>query len=391
MPRPALFLMAALSLQMTAASPTVQSSQLAGKKNVKNALRDVSYKGVWIGQPASEIPKSLPSDGLNIEGENDGDWFRVSILNGRVFLFTVIYVGKSLSGNVVSRPISLATALRIHSFQIERNPASFGEAINKDGVRYGVVDWANQIIYSVDSLDPSATVKQVDYVGNTAPVLALANMHPLEQAVLQPLLAQAHALSEQNVANNSATSNPAVNPQTSQSPPEPFGFKVGMPKAQVIALVGQQFLSKDNGDILEFSTAPMPHPDFETYMVGISPSTGLAEVVALSKDIQTNVYGEGVQSKFEEVKTALDMKYGTPANAFDFLRSGSLWDKPEDWMMGLVKEDRTLDTFWKVGDVSIDLEAKALSQEKGYLRLAYQFSNFQTFAGEHKAKANSVL
>jgi hypothetical protein len=60
--------------------------------------------------------------------------------------------------------------------------------------------------------------------------------------------------------------------------PEPFGFRRGMTKAEVIAAVGAKAVVKDEGDTLILSTAPKPHPDFNAYSVVISPTTGVAYV-----------------------------------------------------------------------------------------------------------------
>jgi hypothetical protein len=348
------------------------------------------YKGIRIGQPASELPETLKSGVVISEGEYEGDWFQVSVVNGRVNTFAVIYSAPSLNGTEITRPISLAAALKLHSLQQGNNAPRLGEAVNTKGVRYGIVDLGNQIIYTVDGFESSTIVKQVDYVSSNAPVLGLAEKHMLGQSVVQRLLDQARsfvATSQQDPPPNTPRQNPGES-----GAPEPFGFKVGMTKTQVVALLGPGSPSKGTADTLEFKTAPTPHPDFETYAVSISSSTGLAQVIAPSKDIQTNVYGEAIKEKFDDVKAALITKYGEPSNSFDFLRAGSIWNEPKDWTMALLKEERTLSAYWKAsGGTMIVLEAVGLSNGRAYLRMKYQFSNFSTWLREHDQKQNSVF
>jgi hypothetical protein len=174
--------------------------------------------------------------------------------------------------------------------------------------------------------------------------------------------------------------------------PEPFGFRVAMSKAQVLALVTPQSVLKDDGDSIELSTAPAPHEDFDTYVVSVSPSSGIAKVMALSKDLTTNVYGEAVKQKFDEVKAALNKKYGDPTNTFDFLGDGSVWTEPTEWMMGLAKGERTLSAFWATANnARISLEASAAAEESGYLIVQYEYSNYETWLAEHNQKRNRVL
>lgn len=77
---------------------------------------------------------------------------------------------------------------------------------------------------------------------------------------------------------------------------------------------------------------------------------------------------------------------------FDWLPSGSIWKEPEDFMMGLLKKDRILNTYWtkKEGstlkdDLSeIGLQTFALSQDKGFLVLRYSFNNFSECKKENE-------
>ncbi len=164
-----------------------------------------------------------------------------------------------------------------------------------------------------------------------------------------------------------------------------FGFKAGMTKAQIVAIVGTKALTKVEGDMYTFSTAPTPHPEFEEYLCIISPEKGLLKVIALSKDIETNRFGEAVKEKFEQIQAGITKTYGN-GDSFDRLEDGSLWTDPQDWMMGLLKKDRELVTYWKLTTPQdhitiIALEAKALSMEKGYISLVYEFEGLGSVCG----------
>jgi hypothetical protein len=174
--------------------------------------------------------------------------------------------------------------------------------------------------------------------------------------------------------------------------PEPFGFRSGMSKEEVLSLVPPECVLKDEGDSLQLSTAPKPHDDFQIYVVSVSPSTGLCQVVGLSKDITTNVYGEAIKDKFSELKAALSKRYGNPANTYDFLREGSIWTEAREWTMALLKEERTLNAFWRLPrNANFNVEAKASSQESCFLVLRFQFENFHSWLVEHNERKDRVF
>ena len=191
---------------------------------------------------------------------------------------------------------------------------------------------------------------------------------------------------------------PAVTPAPSTDQPvqaiEPFGFKMGMTRDQVIATVGAKAVIKDEGDALTLSTAPKPYADLYAYMVLLSAKSGLAKVTASSKPMQVNSFGTELQEKFRTYEEAVRGKYGKPTNTFDFLKAGGIWDQPQEWMMGLLKNERTLTDVWDVkqpADCLIGLEAQALSPDVGFVALSYEFPNFSSWRQEHDQKANAVF
>ena len=174
-----------------------------------------------------------------------------------------------------------------------------------------------------------------------------------------------------------------------------FGFKAGMTEEQIIEIIGRKALSKVDGDLYTFSTAPTPHPEFEEYLCAISPQKGLLKVVALSVDIETNTFGETLKDSYAGIQTGVSKTYGK-GESFDTLEDGSLWTNPEDWMMGLLKKDRKLVTYWQPTTPQdhitiVSLEAIALSTEKGYLRPAYEFEGWEAYMDKKKDKQDNAF
>ena len=65
-------------------------------------------------------------------------------------------------------------------------------------------------------------------------------------------------------------------------------------------------------------------------------------------------------------------------------------------MIGLLKKERTLDAFWQFKDnenhiTGIGLEANALSTEKGFLDIFYEFDGWSAYVASKKAKSNKVF
>ena len=175
----------------------------------------------------------------------------------------------------------------------------------------------------------------------------------------------------------------------------PFGLHKGLTQEQVIQIVGKGAVKEVKDDNLRLFTVPKPHSVFEFYSLTISPKDGLLKIVAAGKDIKTNGFGESVHSSFIEIRDAISETYGQPKVTLDTLNTGSLWVETQYWMMGLLKGERVLGSLWgKALPNSIDgiaLEGKALSLEKGYLVLTYEFDGWKEYADMLKKKAATVF
>lgn len=178
----------------------------------------------------------------------------------------------------------------------------------------------------------------------------------------------------------------------------PFGLSQGMSLAEVqkqgpFALVpSEQFLYRT-------TTIANGHQDFKRYTAVITPETGLCRIRASGRDITTSVYGSELLRKHQELVDALTEKYGKPSNKFDYLKAGSIWKDPNDWMLALLRGERVLKWFWTDKEGSklpdsldgISVTAHALSQNEGYIELAYDFKNVTRCSELRATKKNANL
>jgi hypothetical protein len=172
-----------------------------------------------------------------------------------------------------------------------------------------------------------------------------------------------------------------VSPQT-----EPFGFRAGTSKTDLIGLMGADSIEFDSDGILSLKKAPKPHPDFVQYTLYISPSVGLVKVVGTTSFISTNAFGEAVRSKFSQLSAALEHRYGKPKDIFDFERAGGLWTEPQEWMMSLLQGERSLVNCWNLEGIDIFIKADAVSTEQAVLRISYEFPNLLEIWTQERAR-----
>jgi hypothetical protein len=175
----------------------------------------------------------------------------------------------------------------------------------------------------------------------------------------------------------------------------PFGFEYGMTKEQVTEAVGQSAVEMIASDTFQVTTAPKPYEEFDYYILVISPTRGLLNIAAVGKHIQTTVFGDEIREAFYGVESTVNKRYGDPFQVDDFVRSGSIWTASEDWMMGLVKQERRLFSIWTRVNTNhittIALSACADSTDAGYFILVYSFEGFREYNAAKKATAGKVF
>jgi len=173
-----------------------------------------------------------------------------------------------------------------------------------------------------------------------------------------------------------------------------FGLKKGM----TIQEIDKKAVNLKNGYYK--INPPKPYDFFEQYIVRVSPKQGLCYIKGISKDIYTNGYGISLKSKFYELEELIDKKYGKHKRT-DYLALDSIWDRPRDFMMGLLKEERFFYSQWnkETGLKNIDNLKEilsgiwALSSDKGYITIEYYYDNYDKCQEELKRikeKTNSL-
>lgn len=143
---------------------------------------------------------------------------------------------------------------------------------------------------------------------------------------------------------------------------------------------------------------PRPHPAFEFYVLQIAPSSGLSWIKAVGREISTNGFGTSVSSAFAEMEGKLRSTYGN-CERTDLLMLGSIWNEPQDWMMGLLKGDRLLASHWELSTgaklteaiESVFLGASAADTDSGFIAIEYALKNHAAATQEIDAAQDDVL
>jgi hypothetical protein len=142
--------------------------------------------------------------------------------------------------------------------------------------------------------------------------------------------------------------------------------------------------SKDNDSFFTCDKLPRMHPDIQMYVVQSTSKTGICWVKGMSKEVETNSYGSALQVSTDKFSEQISNTYGS-YSLDDNLLPGSIWNAPEDWMMGLSKNERFYTYKWdkttnaklKNGIERIYAAAHALSRDSGYVGIEFYFSNYK--------------
>lgn len=146
------------------------------------------FKGIYIGQPEANLPKSLKKSVITYEGIHDGDYFQVLVMKKEVLNFSVIYLGEAIDRSAISKQMTLSQALQNHSFSRTSEP-KLALARGRDGQVWGLVDLTNAISYkTAEPTDPDSSVAEVGYLNPDAPVLNARSKDILGASVAQTLV-----------------------------------------------------------------------------------------------------------------------------------------------------------------------------------------------------------
>lgn len=159
-----------------------------------------------------------------------------------------------------------------------------------------------------------------------------------------------------------------------------FGIDMGTPVStlKVVDTV------EADGPLKGYSVVPpLPNSEFESYLVLATKETGVCKVIGLGKIHENDSSGDDVKADFKGMLAALSGKYGEPTS-YDFLRDGALWSRENDWAASINQNERVLVSFWSPKASAsqtisiVQLEVDAQNLHDTYLKLVYEFSNFET-------------
>jgi hypothetical protein len=183
----------------------------------------------------------------------------------------------------------------------------------------------------------------------------------------------------------------------------PFGFKKGMTRSQIIALVGQKNIDPRTlrgGEILSMRTAPKPDPQFVGYMLLVPPAEGLLRVAALGRNTPVNDAGIELRGAYDAVVADITKQFGPPTNTLDDCNGPAiLCKRPDNWMMTMYGKQRKLASRWHpdkptkamtdAGVEFISVEASASSMNSGFVACNFEFEGMEKYAAKKGLKRPS--
>jgi hypothetical protein len=176
--------------------------------------------------------------------------------------------------------------------------------------------------------------------------------------------------------------------------PAPFGLTLGMKLEDFSEFIPTEIAPFK----YKLDKPPKPHPAFEFYVLQIAPTSGLSWIKAIGNDIPTNAFGGSINSAFEEMEGKLNNTYGK-CKRTDLLLPGSIWNEPQDWLMGLIKGERMLACQWeaKTGAKlteaveSVFLVANGRDSDSGFIAIEYTLKNHATASQEIASSQDDAL
>lgn len=169
---------------------------------------------------------------------------------------------------------------------------------------------------------------------------------------------------------------------------QPFGLRMGDSVSQVRA---RGILLQPTSIRYTYNTESLPEGNvrFDGYTLIIAPRSGLCSVIGWKHGIIDTPAGNATRVEYDSLFRALTAKYGD-SRSYDFLSSGSILDKPDQWMISLKKGERVMRSEWseKRGSLlpqnlrTILLIAFARSASEGIISVAYAMRNIDDCISE---------
>ena len=169
----------------------------------------------------------------------------------------------------------------------------------------------------------------------------------------------------------------------------PFGFEMGNKPSNY------QCSEMAEANMYRCASAPKGHPDFEAYVLQATSVHGICWIKAVGKNISDNGYGTSTKRQVDGFVDAIKRSYGEDVEKTDFLLSSSIWNEPDEFLMGIVKRERIYTYHWKsTSDASIGeiyLAAKAVRSDTGYTALEYYGSDYEACSKYSEDQVNDVF
>lgn len=256
----------------------------------------------------------------------------------------------------------------------------------------------------------AAKIEAAQYSGGLVLSLKMAGIAAQEQTIAllqQKYLSAKYGLPEVKIPAPAAEPQHAA-PKTAPKkaamklPPAdgPFGLEAGLSAKNIEDMAGIKLQPVEGQyHLYTASTLPKGNGAFGIYTLLISPDVGLCSIQAFgNKELTDDNYGINLRSKIDELKSSLDSIYGEGKKT-DTLMPGSVWSEPQDWMMGVYKNERQYNAIWYTSNEAMQknklrdiyLGARAENGSKGIMLLQYDFVNSETCAKEAKEAQKASL
>lgn len=169
-----------------------------------------------------------------------------------------------------------------------------------------------------------------------------------------------------------------------------FGLKAGMSLHELSALTPLVPVPGAQG---LYCTMQLPQawPEFERYVLEISPTRGLCKIVAHTPTLYSDASGKCLRGCFDGVAARINRRANS-SQRYDVYQSGSVFADPDLWMVALHLGDAALAELWTgsdlagvVGVQAAALRVKSVDVYRGALELMLELDNLQAHAADADA------
>lgn len=163
--------------------------------------------------------------------------------------------------------------------------------------------------------------------------------------------------------------------QAADTFPEPFGLSWGMSEAGLKKLGFTQVSDSEGLRVFSSVSAPKAWSKAESYGA-VTYKGRLVKAAAVSTDFRDDIYGSKGKSTYEQVKSLLTKKYGSPSTHYERV-GGGLYDDADEFYQCLNYSGcgMYLSIFDYAGGV-ISVQLKGKRRGEGYLTIGYESPQF---------------